>query len=85
LIALLLFLLLVAVLFGLGAAVHLLWIIAVIALILWVVGFLFRPRGGALVLLVDRRRDGMRIGWGLAPGLFLIRVGLVSPRRVRRS
>ncbi len=45
-IALLLFLLLVAILFGLGAAVHLLWILAVIALILWVVGFLFRPRGG---------------------------------------
>lgn len=44
--ALLLFLVLVALLFGVGIAVHVLWIIAVIALILWLVGFLFRPRGG---------------------------------------
>lgn len=44
--ALLLFLLLVVVMFGLGAAVHVLWIIAVIALVLWLVGFLVRPRGG---------------------------------------
>lgn len=44
--ALLLFLLLVALLFGLGAAVHLFWIVAVVALVLWLVGFLLRPRGG---------------------------------------
>jgi steroid 5-alpha reductase family enzyme len=43
---LLLFLLLVAVLFGAGAAVHTLWWIAVIALALWVVGFAARPSGG---------------------------------------
>lgn len=43
---LLLFLVLVAVLFGLGAAVHLLWIIAIVALALWVIGFVIRPRGG---------------------------------------
>src|ERR1700728_3680427 len=35
----LLALLLVALFFGLGFAVHLLWIVAVIALALWVVGF----------------------------------------------
>jgi hypothetical protein len=44
--ALLVFLLLVALLFGLGAAVHALWWIAVIALIVWVIGFAFRPSGG---------------------------------------
>jgi hypothetical protein len=44
--ALLLFLLLVALLFGLGAAIHLFWIVAIVALVLWLVGFLFRPRGG---------------------------------------
>jgi membrane-bound ClpP family serine protease len=45
-IPLLLFLLLVALLFGLAAAIHLLWIVAIVALVLWLVGFLFRPRGG---------------------------------------
>jgi hypothetical protein len=44
--ALLVFLLLVALLFGLGVAVHILWWIAIIALIVWLVGFAFRPRGG---------------------------------------
>jgi hypothetical protein len=44
--ALLLFLLLVAILFGAGAAVHMLWWVAVIALAFWVVGFLARPSGG---------------------------------------
>jgi hypothetical protein len=39
-------LLLLVVLFGLGAAVHQFWIIAIIALVLWAIGFLFRPRGG---------------------------------------
>jgi hypothetical protein len=43
---LLLVLLLVAILFGAGAAVHMLWWIAVIALALWVVGFFARPAGG---------------------------------------
>ncbi len=44
--ALLLFLLLVAILFGAGAAVHMLWWVAIIALALWVVGFVARPSGG---------------------------------------
>jgi lysylphosphatidylglycerol synthetase-like protein (DUF2156 family) len=44
--ALLLVLLLVAILFGAGAAVHMLWWVAVIALALWVVGFFARPQGG---------------------------------------
>jgi hypothetical protein len=43
---LILFLILVAVLFGVGAAIHTLWIIAVIALVLWLLGFLLRPSGG---------------------------------------
>lgn len=43
---LILFLLLVAILFGVGAAIHFLWIIAVVALILWLAGFLLRPGGG---------------------------------------
>jgi len=43
---LLVFLLLVAVLLGAGAAVHLLWWIAVIALAVWLAGFLARPSGG---------------------------------------
>ena len=43
---LLLFLLLVAILFGAGAAIHTLWWIAVIALALWIVGFAARPSGG---------------------------------------
>jgi len=46
LLPILLFLLVVAVLFGLGAAVHLLWILAIIALVFWVIGFAVRPRGG---------------------------------------
>ena len=40
------FLLLVALLFGAGAAVHTLWWIAVIALALWLVGFVARPSSG---------------------------------------
>jgi steroid 5-alpha reductase family enzyme len=43
---LLLFLLLVAILFGAGAAVHVLWWIAIIALALWIVGFAAHPHGG---------------------------------------
>jgi hypothetical protein len=44
--ALLVFLLLVALLFGFGVAVHALWWIAVIALVVWLIGFAFRPSGG---------------------------------------
>lgn len=43
---LILLLILIAILFGAGAAVHLLWWIAIIALIIWVVGFFARPSGG---------------------------------------
>jgi len=39
-------LLLVALLFGLGAAVHFLWIVAVVLAILWLVGFAARSEGG---------------------------------------
>lgn len=44
-VALLLFLLLVAILFGIGAAAHLLWWIAIVLLVIWAVGFLARPGG----------------------------------------
>lgn len=43
----LVFLLLVALLFGVGAAIHWLWIIAVVALILWLVGFVVRSGEGS--------------------------------------
>lgn len=43
---LLLVLLLALILGGVGFAVHILWWVAVIALVLWLVGFAFRPRGG---------------------------------------
>jgi len=43
---LILLLILIAILFGAGAAVHLLWWIAIIALIIWVVGFFARSSGG---------------------------------------
>jgi hypothetical protein len=42
---LLLFLLLTLLFFGLGLALHLLWWIAVIFLVIWLVGFAFRPSG----------------------------------------
>lgn len=42
--ALLLFLLLVFVLFGSGFALHALWWVAVIAAIVWIVGFFTGPR-----------------------------------------
>ena len=45
-VALILFLILVAILFGVGVAVHWLFILAIIALIIWLIGFAFRPRGG---------------------------------------
>ena len=44
--ALILFLVLVALLFGLGTAAHALWWIAIIALVVWLIGFAFRPSGG---------------------------------------
>lgn len=44
--ALLLFLVLIALLFGLGFATHVLFWVAVIALAIWLVGFLLRPSGG---------------------------------------
>lgn len=44
--ALILFLILVAILFGAGVALHALWWIAIIAAVIWLIGFLFRPRGG---------------------------------------
>jgi hypothetical protein len=44
--ALIAFLFLTAVLFGVGFALHVLWWIALIALVLWLVGLVFRPRGG---------------------------------------
>ena len=45
------FLLFTALLFGLGFALHVLWWIAFIFLIFWLIGLAIRPRG-ALVLLV---------------------------------
>ena len=39
-------LILVAILFGAGFAVHVLWWIAIIALVLWLLGFLMRGSGG---------------------------------------
>jgi hypothetical protein len=45
-VALLLALLLVVILFGAGFALKFLWIIAVIALVLWLLGFLVRGSGG---------------------------------------
>lgn len=41
-IALLLFLLLIALLFGVGFAAHVLWIVAVVLLLVWLVGFVAR-------------------------------------------
>jgi hypothetical protein len=43
---LVLFLILVALLFGLGAAVHTLFWVAIIALAIWLIGFALRPSGG---------------------------------------
>ncbi|MGA8207561.1 MAG: hydrophobic protein [Candidatus Dormiibacterota bacterium] len=41
----LLLFLVVVIFFGLAFAIHILFVAAVIALVLWLVGFLFRPRG----------------------------------------
>jgi len=40
-------LLLALLLGGLGFAVHALWIVAVVVLVLWLVGFVARPRAGS--------------------------------------
>lgn len=40
------FLLLTLVLFGAGIALHVLWYIALIALLFWLIGLFIRPRGG---------------------------------------
>lgn len=40
------FLILTAALFGLGAALHALWWVALAFLVIWLLGFLFRPRRG---------------------------------------
>ena len=45
--ALLLVLLLVALLFGVGVAVHWLWILAAIVLVVWLIGFVFRAANAA--------------------------------------
>jgi hypothetical protein len=48
-VALILFLILIAILFGVGfasATLHLLIWIAIICAIIWLIGFAFRPRGG---------------------------------------
>ncbi len=42
--ALIVFLILTAALFGAGAAVHVLWWVALAMLVIWFVGFLFKPR-----------------------------------------
>ncbi len=44
--AILVALILVAILFGAGFAIHILWWIAIIALVLWLAGFLLRGSGG---------------------------------------
>ncbi|MGH7685759.1 MAG: hydrophobic protein [Candidatus Dormibacteria bacterium] len=45
-VAVLLFALLMAVIFGLAIAVHTLLFLAVIAVLVWVIGFFYRPGGG---------------------------------------
>jgi hypothetical protein len=43
---LLLVLLLALVLGGIGFAIHILWWVAIVVLVLWVLGFVFRGSGG---------------------------------------
>jgi hypothetical protein len=45
-VAAILLLLLVAIFFGIGLAVHALFWVALILLVLWIVGWLVRPAGG---------------------------------------
>ncbi|PWI42846.1 hydrophobic protein [Streptomyces sp. ICBB 8177] len=44
---LLLVLLLAVLLFGVGFALHVLWWVAIVVLVLWLLGFLVRPGSGA--------------------------------------
>lgn len=44
---LLLVLLLAVILFGAGFALKALWIVAAIVLVLWLIGFVARPKGGS--------------------------------------
>ncbi|MFE2553682.1 hydrophobic protein [Streptomyces sp. NPDC059355] len=44
---LLLVLLLVLILFGAGFAVKILWWVAIAVLVLWLIGFVARPKGGS--------------------------------------
>jgi hypothetical protein len=46
-VALAVVLLLALLLFGFGFSIHLLWIIAAIVLVVWILGFLVRPGPGA--------------------------------------
>jgi hypothetical protein len=43
-----LFLLLTAVLFGAGVALHALWWVVLVLVVMWLLGILFRPRGRKL-------------------------------------
>lgn len=45
--ALILVLLLIALLFGVGFAVHFLWIVAAVVLVLWLIGFIARGADAA--------------------------------------
>ena len=45
--ALIVALVVVVLLFGAGAAVHVLWYLAIIAALLWLIGFFLRPTGGS--------------------------------------
>jgi hypothetical protein len=46
-IPLLLVLLLALILFGAGFALKILWWVAVVVLVVWIVGFVARPKGGS--------------------------------------
>jgi hypothetical protein len=51
-------LVLVLVLFGVGFSVHLLWIVAIVLLIAWLLGFMRQGRSSG-----GRRSGGRRSGW----------------------
>jgi hypothetical protein len=51
-------LLLVLVLFGVGFSIHLLWIVAIVLLIAWLLGFMHHGRGSG-----GRGSGGRRSGW----------------------
>ena len=44
--ALLLVALLALILFGVGFTIHVLWWIAIVVAVVWLIGFMVRPRGG---------------------------------------